>query len=72
MSDTQLFDTLTDVMRALAPPQRATRRKTPAVWHQVKLTDLTDVEELLDWLENAGYDERRLDLVGETFVVRWR
>jgi hypothetical protein len=33
---------------------------------------LVAVEELLDWLERAGYAERRVDLADDAFVVRWR
>jgi hypothetical protein len=70
MSDTKTFMGLTAVMRALAPTSPKGRR--PLRWCKVTIADLTRVEELLDWLENNGYDERRVAVDGDAFVVRWR
>jgi hypothetical protein len=45
----------------------------PNVWRFVVLSDLTAAEELLDWAEEQGYQERELVVLGEsTFLVRWR
>lgn len=42
-------------------------------WQVTTVEDLDAVQELLDWLEAAGYAERELVIVGySTFVVRWR
>lgn len=68
MSDTQTFATLTAVMRALGPAQKTKAQR----WHKVTVSTLTATEELLDWLENAGYTELRLVASGDGFVVRWR
>ena len=70
MSDTKTYAGLTAVMRALGHARAKAHQ--PARWCKVSLTSLTAVEELLDWLENAGYGERRVSVVGDTFVVRWR
>ena len=72
MSDTKLFRSLTEVMRALGPPRSAPQSKSPTRWNQLELADLTEVEGLLDWLENAGYAEREVEVQGDRFVVRWR
>ena len=45
----------------------------PNVWRFVVLSDLAAAEELLDWAEAEGYQERELIVLGEsTFLVRWR
>lgn len=42
-------------------------------WHLATVTDLSDAEDLLDQLENYGYVERELIVLGNsTFTVRWR
>jgi hypothetical protein len=70
VSDTKIFKGLTAVMRAIGPSSPEARR--PSRWSKVTIADLTAVEELLDWLENNGYDERRVDVAGDAFEVRWR
>jgi hypothetical protein len=72
MSDTKLCRSLTEVMRALGTPQTTPQNKSPTRWNQLELTDLTEVEGLLDWLENAGYTRRDVKHRGDRFVVRWR
>jgi hypothetical protein len=72
MSDTKLFRSLTEVMRVLGTPRAAPKGKAKTRWNQVELADLTEVEGLLDWLENAGYARRDVELRGDRFVVRWR
>ena len=72
MSDTKLFRSLTEVMRAVNLPKATPKGKAQARWNQVELADLTEVEGLLDWLENAGYARRDVELRGDRFVVRWR
>ena len=70
MSDTKTFAGLTAVMQSLGPARPKTRQ--PVRWCKVTLASLTVVEELLDWLENNGYDEREVRIAGDAFVVRWR
>jgi len=42
-------------------------------WHEVRLNNLTDVEEFLDGLEAGNVRHRELSVVGnDTFVIRWR
>ena len=72
MSDTELFRSLTEVMRVLGTPRVTPKGKSPTRWNQLELADLTEVEGLLDWLENAGYARRDVELRGDRFVVRWR
>ena len=71
MSDTKVYSALTDVMQSLGARAAARARQKPR-WSKVALEDLSAVEELLDWLENNGYEERRVDASGGEFVVRWR
>jgi hypothetical protein len=66
MSDTKTHTGLTAVM----PPLGATGPK--GRWRKATLTTLHAAEELLDQLESAGYGERRLSVVDDVFVVRWR
>jgi hypothetical protein len=70
VTDTKVYSGLTAVMRSLPPakPQAC----QPARRGKVVLASLTDVEELLDYLESAGYYEMSVAVVGEQFVVRWR
>jgi hypothetical protein len=70
MPDTKTYTGLTVVMQALGPASPEARK--PARQCKVSLTSLGAVEALLDWLENNGYDEREVGIVGDTFVVRWR
>jgi hypothetical protein len=71
VNDTKTFAGLTAVMRALEAPD-AVGRQRPARWSRVALTSLAAVEALLDWLEASGYEQREVEVVGATFVVRWR
>jgi hypothetical protein len=42
-------------------------------WHLTTVSALSDAEELLDVLENQGFAERELVVLGNsTFAVRWR
>lgn len=42
-------------------------------WQLATVTDLSDAEDLLDTLENQGYAERELVVLGNAcFAVRWR
>ena len=42
-------------------------------WQLTAIDDLTHAEELLDCLENQGYAERELIVMGNSsFAVRWR
>jgi len=42
-------------------------------WQLTSVDDLTHAEELLDCLENQGYAERELIVLGNSsFAVRWR
>jgi hypothetical protein len=70
MSDTKTYAGLTTVMRALGPARP--RARQPKRWCEASLTSITSVEELLDWLENNGYERREVEVVGGRFVVRWR
>jgi hypothetical protein len=70
MSDTKTYSGLTAVVRALGPAR--TKPCQPARWCEVTLTNLSAVEELLDWLENNGYEQREVRVAGDAFVVRWR
>jgi hypothetical protein len=71
VSDTKVYSGLTAVMQALDARAPAKPRPAPR-WSKVTLAKLSAVEDLLDWLENNGYDERSVDLSGDAFVVRWR
>lgn len=64
VADTKIHAELTALTQPLAPEH-------PPPWQKVTLTDLSAVEELLDRLENEGCD-RRLVIVEDLFVVRWR
>jgi hypothetical protein len=45
----------------------------PSVWHSATVTELHEAEELLDWAECAGFEERELLVLNDsTFLVRWR
>jgi hypothetical protein len=45
----------------------------PAGRQSVGVGSLAAAEEMLDWLENNGYAERELVILGESaFEVRWR
>jgi hypothetical protein len=47
--------------------------RTPHEWQLVTVDDLTAAEELLDCLENQGFAERELVVLGNArFAVRWR
>lgn len=48
-------------------------RPTGTEWQLATVTDLTAAEELLDCLENQGFAERELVVLGDQcFAVRWR
>ena len=48
-------------------------RKVRTEWQLATVDDLTAAEELLDCLENQGYAERELVVLGNSaFAVRWR
>ena len=50
-------------------PQAANRTE----WRMTTVSDLTDVEDLLDCLENQGVTESELVVLGNScFAVRWR
>ena len=70
VADTKVYSGLTAVMQSLPPAK--TKDRPPARWCKVALRSLTDVEELLDRLEFAGYEERRVTVAGDQFLVRWR
>lgn len=54
-------------------PAGGVRRTAGAEWHLTTVNDLTAAEELLDSLENQGYEERELVVLGNScFAVRWR
>ena len=72
MTDTETFTTLTAEMQTLGATRPDTRRPVPARWHEVTLTSLAEVDELLDRLENAGVTDSLLSICGGRFVVRWR
>jgi hypothetical protein len=61
VTETKTHSGLTVVMRPLG-----------ARWFQETLTDLGEVEDLLDWLENIGCEEWRVAVAEEEFEVRWR
>ncbi len=65
MNDTKIHAVLTALMPTLDPQQ-------PARWRKVTLTELCEVEELLDCLESEGHDRRLIVVDEETFVIRWR
>jgi hypothetical protein len=45
----------------------------PDAWRWALVSDLSVVQELLDWAERRGYRERELLVLGDaTFLVRWR
>lgn len=71
MADTKTYAGLTAIMQALGPCAPAKSRQ-PARWCKVTLRNLSAVEDLLDWLENNGYEDRRVDVSDDAFVVRWR
>ena len=64
VTDTKLHLGLTSVMRPLAPKQ-------PTGWRKVTLTNVSEVEELLDRLEQEAC-ELRVTLTEDKFIVRWR
>jgi hypothetical protein len=42
-------------------------------WRMTTVNDLTDAEDLLDYLENQGIEDRELVVLGNScFAVRWR
>jgi hypothetical protein len=52
---------------------RGETRRAMAKWTLTTVDDLTAAEELLDTLENAGFRERELLVLGNaSFAVRWR
>lgn len=54
-----------------SPEHRFTHRI--ADWQLTSVDDLTAAEDLLDALENQGYTERELVVMGNSsFAVRWR
>jgi hypothetical protein len=54
-------------------PSGGEARKTAGEWHLTTVTDLTAAEQLLDSLENQGFAERELVVLGNScFAVRWR
>jgi hypothetical protein len=45
----------------------------PTDWFEVTLIHLSEVEELLDWLERGGCDDMELRVRGHSrFAVRWQ
>jgi hypothetical protein len=72
VADTKVYSGLTAVMQSLGPPAPTKWPVAPARWSKVALRNLSAVEELLDWLENNGFEERELEVAGGSFVVRWR
>jgi hypothetical protein len=65
VTDTKLHTARTAIMPALNTQQPTTR------WRKVTLTELHEVEKLLDRLESERRDSR-LTVDGDTFVIRWR
>ena len=63
MTDTRTFPTVTAVHEPL---------RGPRPWREAALTDLSEVGDLLDRLETAGYETRRVDVEGGEYIVRWR
>jgi hypothetical protein len=54
-------------------PAGGVRRTAGGEWHLTTVNDLTAAEELLDSLENQGFAERELVVLGNScFAVRWR
>jgi hypothetical protein len=54
-------------------PAGGNRKPTSEEWQLTTVPDLTAAEELLDCLENQGYAERELVVLGNScFAVRWR
>ncbi len=70
--DTKTYTGLTAVKRALGPLAAKPTPERNSQWSSEILTDLFAVEQLLDWLENNGFEERELEVAGNEFVVRWR
>src|SRR5262245_61375348 len=57
-------------------PSGGSREFTPLAdpneWQSATVSDLAEAEELLDWAEAQGYEERELILLADaTFLVRW-
>jgi hypothetical protein len=67
MHETELHAALTTTVHPLAPEHRS-----ETSWRQAVLTELCAVEELLDGLDCSGHTQRRLTIIGDTFVLRWR
>ncbi len=65
MSETLTFELSTTIMPALGPHRSAG-------WRTECVSDLSTAEQLLDWLEAEGVDERKLVIEESAFVVRWR
>jgi hypothetical protein len=56
-----------------APPVRALPASIHSEWATAVLRDLSQVEDLLDSLENHRVEDREVTMLGDrTFVVRWR
>lgn len=75
MSDTKTLEPLTTVARPVGearPPRRKKRHERPRPWCRAVVPDLASAEELLDQLEAAGHDERKLTITGDSIIVRWR
>ena len=57
----------------LATGRHVATNPTQTDWHLTTVSKLSDAEELLDMLENQGFAERELVVLGNsTFAVRWR
>lgn len=64
-STADTLPTTSDILQTSAPAGKTWQTKT--------LTNLRHVEDLLDCLEARGFEEREVQILGEsTFAVRWR
>lgn len=65
-----LGEAMTDTLRSTGDHLRPHLRTD---WQLTSVDDLTAAEDLLDCLENQGYSERELVVLGNSsFAVRWR
>jgi hypothetical protein len=64
---------LSDPAADTLPTGGDARKPASTEWQLATLNDLTAAEELLDCLENQGFAERELVVLGDScFAVRWR
>jgi hypothetical protein len=72
-SETTLSNSADPAAETLATGRHAAPVATRTDWQLATVSALSDAEELLDMLENQGFEERELLVLGNScFAVRWR